>query len=465
MDPYLFYLLKSVVWLSSFMLVYIIFLRNERYFKLNRFFLTSGILSAFAFPAITFNYKVLIPEVVHQTIRSASESVIINPPVKVAESFSVYDFMILGYLLVAAFLLAKSLWQIVGVLQLIKKSDVYLHESYRLVQSAKIQTPFSFFSYVFVNPSVDKTEMREILKHEVGHISQKHWLDLLLFECLRITQWFNPVVWFYGRLIRQNHEYLADEFALNNTENPGFYKATLLNQLIGGPVISLTNSFNYSLNQKRFKMMSYKKQSSIRKLRLMIILPIMAVIFYAFSEPTYVVEHSTVKQKVDENHQNLKDEKERLAVGTITWKKNTVFSSKQLTKELGIKRTDKCTIEELDDKLDETIGSLYLDRGYIFFNRRYSYSENRDKSKPVDIEITLLEGDIYKVGNILFEGEFDKSDEELKKMVALKEGELFNRSKFVHSVHLLSKEIGKDFLPDVLPLVDDLLVDIVLRVE
>jgi len=57
----------------------------------------------------------------------------------------------------------------------------------------------------------------------------------------------------YARLIRQNHEYLADEMALQHTSNPAIYQATLLNQLFGAPVISLANSFNYSLNKKDLK--------------------------------------------------------------------------------------------------------------------------------------------------------------------------------------------------------------------
>jgi TonB family protein len=109
----------------------------------------------------------------------------------------------------------------------------------------------------------------------------------LLSGLLCTVQWFNPVVWIYSRFIRQNHEYLADEAALQRTSDPAVYRATLLNQIAGSPVIELGNSFNYSLNKKRFTMMKNIISSPYRKLRLLMILPVFALLLYAFAEPEY----------------------------------------------------------------------------------------------------------------------------------------------------------------------------------
>jgi TonB family protein len=148
-------------------------------------------------------------------------------------------------------------------------------------------TPFSFFSWVVVNPSLTETETREIMNHEMVHVRQRHWLDLLLTGLLCTLQWFNPVVWIYARFIRQNHEYLADEEALRTTSDPVLYRAALLNQIAGAPVIDLCNSFGYSLNKKRFYMMKNIVTSPARKLRLLLILPVSVMILYAFAEPEY----------------------------------------------------------------------------------------------------------------------------------------------------------------------------------
>jgi TonB family protein len=84
--------------------------------------------------------------------------------------------------------------------------------------------------------------------------------------------------------MRQNHEYLADQKALQETENPALYKAALLNQLIGGDLFRLGNSFNYSLNHKRFNMMKKETSSSIGKLKILWIIPMLVVIIYACSQ-------------------------------------------------------------------------------------------------------------------------------------------------------------------------------------
>ena len=140
---------------------------------------------------------------------------------------------------------------------------------------------------MFVNPSITDLETKEIVNHELVHISQKHWFDLLLVQLLSLIQWFNPVVWIYIRFIRQNHEYLADEVALQRTSDPAVYKAVLLNQIVGTPVVSLINSFNYSPNKKRFNMMKNIINSPYRKLKILLILPVFAIVLYSFAKPVY----------------------------------------------------------------------------------------------------------------------------------------------------------------------------------
>ncbi|MCK7535955.1 MAG: carboxypeptidase-like regulatory domain-containing protein [Marinilabiliales bacterium] len=66
-------------------------------------------------------------------------------------------------------------------------------------------------------------------------------------------------------------------------------RAALLNQITGSPVIDLGNFFSYSLNKKRFTMMKNKISSPYRKLRLLLILPVAAIVLYAFAEPHYRV--------------------------------------------------------------------------------------------------------------------------------------------------------------------------------
>jgi hypothetical protein len=47
------------------------------------------------------------------------------------------------------------------------------------------------------------------------------------------------------------------------------------------------NSFNYSLNKKRFTMMKNIISSPYRKMKILFILPVFAIVFYAFAKPDY----------------------------------------------------------------------------------------------------------------------------------------------------------------------------------
>ena len=61
MEVFAFYLLKSVIWLTGFAIVYFLFLQKERFFRLKRYYLVTGILISFIFPLFTFHYQVEIP--------------------------------------------------------------------------------------------------------------------------------------------------------------------------------------------------------------------------------------------------------------------------------------------------------------------------------------------------------------------------------------------------------------------
>ena len=277
------YLLKSAVWLTGFALVFLFVLRNERYFWLNRIYLLSGIVASIVFPLYTWHYTVILPflQDTYITTSGITEVAMAPPPTEIPFYFWFYVVGIAG-------LAFRMIWQTGKVVRKLRKVGYVRSGSIKLVRTTEYDASFSFFSYVFVNPSTSDIETKEIVNHEREHIQQRHWFDLLLVELLCMLQWFNPFVWIYARLIRQNHEYLADEMALQHTSNPAIYQATLLNQMFGAPVISLANSFNYSLNKKRFKMMKKKIDSPFRKLKMLLVLPFVAMVFYAFAEPAYI---------------------------------------------------------------------------------------------------------------------------------------------------------------------------------
>ncbi len=290
MEAFALYLLKSVAWLTGFTLVFILFLRNERFFLLSRIYLLAGILTSFLFPLISIHYTVVLPVVsdiqtdnaVTGAIQDSSGSIIPNLKLILLVLY------VSGVLIVLSILFRQGS----SVIRTIRRSEISTEHPVKLIRTTDYTSAFSFFSYVFVNPSITDVETKEIMNHELVHIRQKHWFDLLLGEMLCMLQWFNPLAWIFIRFIRQNHEYLADEVALQRTSDPAIYRAVLLNQIAGFPVVSLANSFNYSLNKKRFNMMKNIISSPYRKMKILFILPVFAIVFYAFARPDYKFKYA-----------------------------------------------------------------------------------------------------------------------------------------------------------------------------
>ena len=284
------YLLKSASWLAGFALVYLLFLRNERFFRLKRAYLVAGVIMSLLLPLLTIHYRVELPSPVVQETQVAD--IIQTPEPEVAAVQNEQNLPLTLFLWIYAggmvLFLFRSLFHIFSLYRALSTGSVSRTGDVVMVKTEKYTSAFSFFNYVFINPSVSEREAREILNHELVHLKQKHWFDLLLVEMMSLIQWMNPFVWIYSALVRQNHENLADEEALQSTSDPAGYRAALLNQVFNTRLISLSNSFNFSFYTNRFEMMKKKTYSPYRKLKLLLVLPVAAVLLFAFASPRYI---------------------------------------------------------------------------------------------------------------------------------------------------------------------------------
>lgn len=287
MESFAWYLLKSATWLAGFTLVYLLFLQNERFFRLKRYYLVAGILVSFIFPLITFHYRAELPagaeiagfqNIAGQDAGSTSRSGI---------GFNTGNLLSVIYFAGILILVFKSLRQIACLVKSISGEKIVNISNAKIVRSQEFSGSFCFLNYILINPSVSGAEMDAIMKHELVHVNQRHWIDLLLADIIRLIQWINPLAWIYIRFIRQNHEYIADEVALETSSDPALYKAVLVNQLLGTKVIDLSSYFSYSLNKRRFEMMKKAFRSPYRAVKLFIIAPVIIFIFYAFATPEY----------------------------------------------------------------------------------------------------------------------------------------------------------------------------------
>lgn len=278
------YLLQMACWLAAFWLVYILALRKETFFELNRWFLLVGIMAAFLLPLFPVRYDV---------IKNPTDLSLLLMTGKLSETTSAVkdpiNYWFLFYGLGAFVVFTRFLLQCIKLLWLIRKSEPVWVDNTRVFKFEGKTAPFSFFNFIFVSKTMDnEAELKTVVAHEKVHINERHWADLLLLEVARTVQWFNPLLLLYRKAIMQNHEYLADYGTLQNGVSAQTYKAVLVNQMLGVPVLRVANGFTLFNPTKRIFMMNKNKTKPAMQLKLLWALPLIALIMVGFAKPNYV---------------------------------------------------------------------------------------------------------------------------------------------------------------------------------
>ena len=166
-----------------------------------------------------------------------------------------------------------------------RTNKIIKHQGYNIVQIDKKVPTFSFFKSVFVNEKLfSHTELEQILAHERIHIRQKHSFDLLIIQLMILFQWFNPLVWRIQKSMKTVHEYLADRKVLEQGYQLFDYQSLLLSQLISIRSVELVNNFNLLSIKKTIAMMNKVKSGFFAKLKAIVAIPIIVVVFVLFAD-------------------------------------------------------------------------------------------------------------------------------------------------------------------------------------
>ncbi len=283
-------IIESGVSLSLLAVIYILFLRKETFFRINRLFLLGSVLFSVILPFLKFRIlspqPVMLTEITVTPYRNLMEAVTVyshNLSGSLEKAILSTDLLIFAYLAGVLFFLGRFLFRIIQLIYIIRKNPVQKMNGFKLVFLEKNMSPFSFLDFVFVHPTMQEKESYErMLEHELEHVKQGHSVDVIILELLTVFQWFNPFMWMLSRAIRENHEYLADQAVLVSGVNRGYYKKLLLEQISGGQLV-IANNFNYSIIKKRIKMMSKIKSSKLAITKIAFGILIAAALIVAFA--------------------------------------------------------------------------------------------------------------------------------------------------------------------------------------
>ena len=291
MNNLLLYLLKVSAGTTLIYLLYLLLFSKDTFYLRNRIFLILTLLVPTILPALKI--PVLSDSAAPAASANAFDNIIFSEnafetTVSIPNnSFDYTSLLLWIYFIITGLLLLRIVLSLISTYRIINKGVVKKTQFPKVIVSDIPLSPFSFFPYAVIPAKDFKNGNHiDILDHEFAHIRQGHTFDLILSELFIAFQWFNPFVWLIKRSIILNHEYLADHVSLSNNKSTKEYQYRLLSFQPGLRTISLAHNFN-SLIKNRIIMINKKPTRKYATLKNILILPVVAIVVYAFATPEY----------------------------------------------------------------------------------------------------------------------------------------------------------------------------------
>lgn len=246
------YLLLVNFYLVIFFGFYVLLLRRETFFQLNRIYLVAASLLSFLIPLIQANWvqNLFITQQVQQTIYSMPVGIVYNFTVKPTADTGITLGQIINalYITVTLFLIIRLGWQLLVLKKAIEKPSP--------------SAAYSFFKKISLGENVSSSSV--IAEHEQVHAGQWHSVDVMIIETVMIINWFNPVVYLYRFAIKYIHEFIADRQVIQAGTDKADYAMLLLSQTFQVETHNLVTPFyNHSLLKQRIMMLQKNKSQRI----------------------------------------------------------------------------------------------------------------------------------------------------------------------------------------------------------
>lgn len=278
------YLIKSIGCLLASYVFYKALLEQSSLHQLKRWFLLLSPVIALGIPLITFKeYLEVVPSAVVLTGTMTATSSTVSMPWE--------TILWTLYLIGVVFFGIKFILGLLRMLLKVRKHTKLKWNSVFLVLLSSPTIPHTFLRYIFFEKTQysEKTIPKEVMLHERTHAKQLHSLDLIFVELLIVVFWFNPLIYLLRKAMRLNHEFLADQAVINQGFSLSNYQNLLLAYSSHASYPRLSNSINYSFIKKRFTVMKAKTSKKASWLKVVLLLPLLALMLYGFSSTETIV--------------------------------------------------------------------------------------------------------------------------------------------------------------------------------
>lgn len=286
MAAYGLYLLKVSICIMVFYCFYLLMLRKCTFFYLNRSYLIFSTLASFVIPVLNISIfenqsDHILSALIHPVwVEPEYELIQLQNVSNHATTDSSMLILTILYFTGLSILFFKLLFSAKRIIRIRKNSTIDKIGKTRVIRTNSI-LPFSFFNMVFLPKDEDD---QLIISHEMAHVKQYHWVDLVFLELVSMLLWFNPFIFFIKKSLKLQHEYLADAQAANGKEYLEKYLYSMLKQVQIVSYGGITSQFYCKTIKKRITMITKNKTSNKYLAVYLLMLPLVCLMLLAFSE-------------------------------------------------------------------------------------------------------------------------------------------------------------------------------------
>ncbi len=304
MTTTLIYILKVNALLSIVYLFYFLFLRKETFVKNNRLYFLIGILTSFLLPLLTYTKTIYVErEPINLStllLTEANEDQIVSTS-NIWSAMSVENQLITVYLIITLLFLVRLITKSYRLLKHINqlKGSSLGNNILVDVQSAEA---YSFWKWIVLPKNYTTIEqVNLIVEHEQIHVNQKHSIDILLIEFVKGVFWFNPILILLQKAINLNLEYIVDDEMSKRVDIYDYQMALVQFEYGKNKPMTMVNSFSTSDLKKRVLMLNTQKSTIMKKLKFVMITPVVAGFFFLFQVNVKAETLDTVSSKTMES--------------------------------------------------------------------------------------------------------------------------------------------------------------------
>lgn len=288
-----------------------------------------------------------------------------------------YPVLYLAVSLVMSIIFIRTLYIIRSLLKKYRKQVI---DSISFVNTDAKSTPFSFLNYIFWNQHIDMDTAtgKQIFKHEVAHVQEKHTHDKLFINLVLILFWCNPFFWLIRKELNMIHEFIADKKAVEDSDTASF-AAMILQATYPQHRFQLTNNFFYSPIKRRLLMLTKNNNPKVNYWGRIMVLPLLVLVFAAFSLKVKVVDKSTDEQNtllVNAQLQELQSSAQLKDTTVAGFYVNVKHSDSNYLKSEDYKTR---ALVVIDDKEVGNFGMNYIEENKISFTTIVVYKPSEAK--------------------------------------------------------------------------------------